>query len=502
MKSALILYPHQLFAVEYLPQVSTVYLVEEPLIFGTDDKYPLAVHKAKLVLLRASMQRYAEEVLWPAGYEVEYIEFADDVTSFTAPSRAYFAGVERLYIFDPVDDILTKRIHQSIESEKDKVTLEILDSPNFYLKQGDVAKHFKGKETYKFADFYQWQRERFNILIDDNYGPFGGKWSFDKENRKKLPKDVQLPGMTSYGSNKYVDDAIVYVEAKFPNNPGSYGNFIWPTNHEEARSWLEEFYKTRLSNFGPYEDAIDTRGIWLYHSAITPMLNIGLLNPQEVVEGAMEYATRADIPLESLEGFIRQVLGWREYVRCMYVLQGSKMRTKNALANHRKLTKHWYEATTGIPPVDDVIQKARDFGYAHHIERLMIMGNIMLISDIHPDEVYKWFMSFFIDAYDWVMVPNVYGMSQYADGGTMTTKPYMSASNYIFSMSDSYQKGPWSDIWDGLFWRFVDTHRLMLKKNPRLGGVLVKRYDTMDEARKRIIGYRAQDFLDEFTTEQ
>jgi deoxyribodipyrimidine photolyase-related protein len=230
------------------------------------------------------------------------------------------------------------------------------------------------------------------------------------------------------------------------------------------------------------------------------MLNIGLLQPQEIIDSLLDYCatTKKVVPIESLEGFIRQVLGWREYVRGIYVTQGSTMRTKNVLGNHRKLTAAWYDGTTGIKPVDDVIHKVNDFGYAHHIERLMIVGNFMLLCDIDPDEVHKWFMSFFIDAYDWVMVPNIYGMSQYSDGGSMTTKPYMSASNYILAMS-AYKKEPWCDVWDGLFWRFVDTHRIMLKKNPRLGAIMISRLDKMDPARKRIIGYRAQDFLDTMT---
>jgi len=174
------------------------------------------------------------------------------------------------------------------------------------------------------------------------------------------------------------------------------------------------------------------------------------------------------------------------------------MRGMNSLGNHRRLTSAWYDGTTGIKPVDDVIRKSTDFSYAHHTERLMVVGNFMLLCDIHPDDVYKWFMSFYIDSYDWVAVPNVYGVSQFADGGAIVAKPSICASNHILAMS-SYEKEPWCDIWDGLYWRFVDAHRMMLKKNPRVGGLLIGRYDKMDSARKRIIGYRAQDFLDAMT---
>jgi deoxyribodipyrimidine photolyase-related protein len=502
MGTALLLYPNQLFDVEHLPKVNRVYLVEEPLLFGNDKEFPLAFHKQKLVLLRASMRRYAEEVLWPNGYEVEYLECSDDLITDTALVRAAFDGAGEIMVFDPIDDVLWKRLEAASKALEVHVPLRKLENPNFYLKQKDIDNYFGGKEKHVFSDFYQYQRERFDVLIDKDYKPFGGKWSFDSENRKKLPKDIQLPGISSFGDNDFVREAVTYVELKFVNNPGRTDTFMWPTNRAEAQSWLKDFFQNRFENFGPYEDAIDPRGVWLFHSALSPVMNIGLLGAREVVESALDYCAHAkkQVPLASLEGFIRQVLGWREYVRAMYVVKGSTMRTKNALGNKRKLTRDWYEGTTNILPVDDVIKKANTFAYAHHIERLMIMGNFMLLSDIHPDEVYKWFMEFFIDAYDWVMVPNIYGMSQCADGGTMTTKPYMSASNYILSMS-SYEKDHWCDIWDGLFWRFVDSHRLMLKKNPRLGGLLIDRYDKMDASRKRIIGYRAQDFLDTCTAE-
>lgn len=504
MGTALLLYPNQLFDVELLPKVQRVYLVEEPLLFGTDKQYPQTFHKQRLVLLRASMRRYAEEVLWPNGFEVEYIENAEDVVSETALVRAAFEGASEIYVFDPIDEVLWRRLDVAARSLEVHVPLHKLENPGFYLKQKDIETYFGGKQTHKFSEFYQYQRERFDILINDDYKPVGGKWSFDSDNRKKLPKNIVPPGLSSYGDNDFVREAVTHVELKYAAYPGSTASFLWPTNKQEALAWMNDFFAHRLENFGPYEDAIEPQALMLYHSGLSPVLNIGLLRPQDVVEGVLDFTAKSkvEIPMASLEGFIRQVVGWREYVRAMYVLKGNKMRTKNALGNHRRLTHHWYDGSTGIKPVDDVVIKATEHAYAHHIERLMVVGNFMLISDIHPDDVYHWFMSFFIDAYDWVMVPNVYGMSQYADGGTITTKPYMSASNYIMTMSNSYKKEPWCDVWDGLFWRFVDTHRIMLKKNPRLGGVLIKRYDSMDASRKRIIGYRAQDFLDEFTVHE
>lgn len=492
MRTAHLVYPHQLFGREYLPEgITTAFVIEDPLYFGTDQTYPVYFHKQKLMLHRASMRRYIEEVLWPAGYDVEYIEFKDLVESGDVLQRV--RGYERVTVFDVVDDILQRRLQTASTSVPDVPKLEFLDSPNFYLKRQEVVDYFGKTTKSDFAKFYQWQRERWNILIADNYKPVGGKWSYDSENRKRLPKDHQLTTFEVYGSNKYVEEARHYVSKNFPDNPGSDEEFCWPTNGEEAAEWLGSFVKNRLELFGPYEDAIDGEAPWLYHSALSTPMNCGLLQPKQVVEAVLSGYEQVKLPLESVEGFVRQVLGWREYVRGLYITRGVSMRTSNVFEHKRSLTQDWYDGTTGIPPLDDVIKKVMQRGYMHHIERLMIVGNMMLLSEIDPKEVYQWFMELTVDAYDWVMVPNIYGMSQYADGGSMTTKPYASGSNYILQMS-WYEKDVWCDIWDGLYWAFIEKHRTLFAHNPRMK-VVVSQLDHMNEDRKRIIGYRAADFL-------
>jgi deoxyribodipyrimidine photolyase-related protein len=200
---------------------------------------------------------------------------------------------------------------------------------------------------------------------------------------------------------------------------------------------------------------------------LSPLLNVGLLTPSQVIEQVIK---AKKIPLNSLEGFIRQVIGWREFIRAVYHLRGVDQRTRNFWKHKRQLPHSFYTGTTGILPIDQTIKKILDHAYCHHIERLMILGNFMLLCEFDPDSIYRWFMEMFIDAYDWVMVPNVYGMSQFADGGMMTTKPYISSSNYIKKMSD-YPSGKWCEIWDALFWRFLDKHKLFFKKQPRLNMV-------------------------------
>jgi deoxyribodipyrimidine photolyase-related protein len=219
---------------------------------------------------------------------------------------------------------------------------------------------------------------------------------------------------------------------------------------------------------------------FLFHAILTPMLNIGLLNPEQIAHETLTFAEKHAVPVNSLEGFIRQVIGWREFMRAVYVLRDSEERTTNYFHHTRKLPQCFYSGTTGIGPVDAVIQRLQHHAYAHHIERLMVLGNCMLLCEIDPDEVYRWFMELFIDAYDWVMVPNVYGMSQYADGGLITTKPYISSSNYIRKMSD-FPTGDWCGIWDGLFWRFIAKHRNLFAKNPRMK-VMYNQLQRMDTA--------------------
>lgn len=497
--NVLLIYPHQLYPVDVLPKdVTQVFVIEDPLMFGRDPQYPLFLHKQKLVLHRASMRRYIEEVLWPAGYEVEYVEFHH--MNETGDIVNKLAHASRVEYFDPTDDVLSRRLVESLERLESKPHIERLESPNFYLGREEAKNFFSKKDKANFTEFYQWQRERFNILINqETYKPLGGKLSFDADNRKRLPKDHVLPSFQVFGSNKYVDEAKEYVAHHFPDNPGTTDDFPWPTNHEEAVNWLEEFVETRLDEFGPYEDAIDGQAPWVYHSALSPVINIGLLSPIQVVDTAVKRHEQREVPMASLEGFVRQVLGWREYMRGIYLDRHVQLRTTNTFSHQRHLTNDWYYGTTGIPPVDDVIKKTLARGYAHHIERLMVVGNMMFLAQIDPDEVYRWFMEMYVDAYDWVMVPNVYGMSQYADGGSITTKPYVSSSNYILSMSH-YEKGEWCDVWDGLYWGFIEKNKELFAKNPRMR-MMVSQLDRIADNRKRIISYRAEDFLREKTAE-
>jgi deoxyribodipyrimidine photolyase-related protein len=371
--------------------------------------------------------------------------------------------VKKVTYVDPGDDWLGRKLAESLG--KAKIEAQALPDPHFLTELGDFDEYASGRKKWYFTDFYIAQRKRLGILLESDGKPIGGKWSFDTENRKKLPKDVRIPTIQWPSRSRPVDEARRYVAAQFPNSFGSDDEFCYPVNHSEAEQMLDDFLEYRLASFGAYEDSIAANESFLFHSVLTPALNIGLLSPQQVVDAALERVDK--VPLNSLEGFVRQVIGWREYMRGVYFHLGRKQRCQNYWNHQRTMPSAFYTGSTGIDPVDTVIRRLNQSAYCHHIERLMILGNFMLLCEIHPQAIYQWFMELFIDAYDWVMVPNVYGMSQYADGGLITTKPYISGSAYLLKMSD-FKKGPWCAIWDALYWRFIDHHRDFFSKNPRM----------------------------------
>jgi len=247
-----------------------------------------------------------------------------------------------------------------------------------------------------------------------------------------------------------------------------------------------------MQEFGPYEDAMVQTESFLNHSVLSPLLNSGLITPMDVIDKTLKY--KDDYPLNSIEGFLRQIIGWREFIRGVYQVKGSQERTTNFFNFKRKIPKSFYDATTGILPIDITIKKVQKTAYNHHIERLMVLGNFMMLCEFDPDEIYRWFMEHYIDAYDWVMVPNVYGMSQFADGGLMSTKPYISSSNYLKKMSD-FPNGDWQQIWDALYWRFIDLNREIFAKNIRMK-FMVSMLDKMQDE-KRINHFKiANEYLD------
>lgn len=489
MKTASVIFPHQLFKENNLQNTnSTIYLVEEYLFFKQYN-----FHKQKIAFHRASMKFY-EGYLCQKGLSVEYIESANEESDIRILIRKLKEqGYSSIHVIDPVDDWLSKRIKKTCEQFK--IELIIQESPMFLNTNDDLKNYFNvSKKRFFQTDFYKQERIKRNILMDDANQPMGGQWTYDVENRKKYPKNKAVINSNYPKQNKYTIEAYNYVELNFKNNLGELSEIInYPNTFEEAENWFMQFLKERMDEFGIYEDAILQNEILINHSLISPLLNAGLLTPQYIVDETLKYCHQNNIPINSTEGFIRQIIGWREFIRGVYLVKGVEERTKNFWQFNRKIPKSFYDGTTGIVPIDITIKKILKTGYCHHIERLMVLGNFMLLCEFDPDEVYRWFMEFFIDAYDWVMVTNIYGMSQFADGGLMSTKPYVGGSNYLMKMSD-YPKGEWQEIWDALFWRFLDVHREVFLKNPRLG-MLVKTYDKWPAEKKEGMRIKADNFF-------
>ncbi|MGA1932201.1 cryptochrome/photolyase family protein [Arcobacter sp. YIC-464] len=427
-----LVYPHQLFEDITNFRNKKIVLVEEPLFFTQYE-----FHIQKLVLHRASMKFY-ENYLKEKGFEVEYYE-----------DETYLAKYknEKVFVYELFDNYLEKKVYPNFQK------INTLKNPNF-IHPNDKSKFLH--------HFYMNRRKELNIFME-NGKPLYGKYSFDSENRKKLPKDIFIPATLSY-ENRYILEAKEYCRKfKFI---GISDEFNYPISFDEARLQLDYFIKEKFENFGDYQDAItkDTNLIYLFHSNISSSLNIGLLDLNYVIEKIVN----ADAPYNAKEGFIRQIIGWREFMLKIYEDDGVRLRNSNFFEFKNSMPKAILEAKSGIDILDDVIKKVDKTAYAHHIERLMILGNIFLLLEIKPNDVYEYFMKNYIDAYDWVMVGNVYGMSGFSDGGSITTKPYIASSNYLIKMSDYSKKEPWCKIFDALYWRFLHKYSHLFKDNPRM----------------------------------
>jgi len=487
MNSIFLIFPHQLFKdISLLKKADSVYIIEEYLFFN---QYKF--HKQKLALHRASM-KYYENYLQENEIKTNYI----DATNKQSDIRIFIHNIAAnqnvsIQLYDVCDNWLEKRIIETCHSNN--IEFKEYATPLFINSKEDLSMYFGVKQKYLHNDFYIQQRKKLNILIDENGKPQGGKWSHDADNRLKYPKNKIVPKTKFPAINHFYKEAIDYVSKNYKNNYGNISEeFIYPSTHLQSEEWLDNFLASRLNEFGDYEDAIVDNENILHHSVLTPMLNIGLLLPLQIVHAAIEYANKNSVPINSLEGFIRQIIGWREFIRGVYVFKGTKERTTNFWEFKKDIHTSFYEANTGMEPIDTTIKKLINTAYNHHIERLMILGNFMLLCEINPDKVYQWFMEMYIDAYDWVMVPNVYGMSQFADGGLMATKPYISGSSYVLKMSN-YKKGKWCETWDSLFWHFMNKHRNFFLSNPRLG-MLIKTYDKMSDEKKNNLDQNFEQF--------
>jgi len=470
-----VLFGNQLFPPALLPKKSQVFMAEDQELCTY-----YRFHKHKVIFFLASMREYREELI-QAGHTVHYNELDESAFSFeeklsTAVKRL---KPDRLVSWEIEDKFMEDRIVQL--AEKLKLPMIFKTTPLFLTTRSEFKNYLTQVKKPFMKTFYERQRRRLCVLVDADGAPVGGKFSFDEDNRKSLPASVLPPPLSFPTPTKHVDAVKKLVDARFNDHPGNVASFWLPVTRKDSQLWLERFLEFRFRDFGIYEDALSTEHDFVFHSVISPMLNNGLLLPEKVVLQTLKYADENDIPLNSTEGFIRQIIGWREFVRGIYQEFSQQQETTNFFKHERKLNKAWYTGETGLAPIDHAIKKAAAWGWNHHIERLMVLSNAMLLCEIHPREVHRWFMEMYVDSSDWVMGPNVYGMGQFSDGGIFATKPYICGSNYLLKMGN-YKKGPWCEEMDALYWTFIDKHREFYKKNPRMS-IMAKSVERMDPAK-------------------
>lgn len=425
------------------------------------------IHRQKLVLFLAAMRQHAQ-ALRAAGWQVSYHELEEDpsrrldiVDHLLAESRA--TGAQTVAYARIADRSCASQIATGLAAAG--VTVRILPNPSF-LSGGDpaVTANLLGKRVH-LADFYRRLRCERKVLLDDDGQPTGGRWSLDAENREPWPRGLAPPPEPRCRPTKDTTAVMALVDRLFPDHPGSTAGFAWPTTRAQALAALRSFIRDRLPTFGPYQDAFCADGDVLYHSALSPSINLGLLTPDEVIAAAER---AEDAPLASREGFIRQVLGWREFVLAVDQHHGDVQAKRNAYDARARLSSLWWDPrpSTGIPPLDAALERTWRLGWTHHIDRLMVLANLMNLLGVAPGEAIRWFTEAYVDSADWVMGPNVFGMGLRSDGGIMSTKPYVCASAYLRRMG-RFAEGPWCDEMDGLYWTWVERHAASLRGNPR-----------------------------------
>ena len=490
--SLLILLGNQLFPEEEIKKLKTniIFMAED---FGlcTYEKH----HKLKILMFLAAMREKRDELL-NNGFQVEYREiehpnFYDSYESKIAECIS-INEITELKMFEIEDKNFETRMIAFANRQSIKLTT--FPSPMFLIIRDEIPNLIGIKKNIRMSNFYKKVRKRLDLLLDQDQKPIGGKWSFDEENRKKIPKGQPIPPQFVPKKSSYINSLNSSINKKFPHHPGKTKEVWMPLTRHNALEQIDHFLDLRFKNFGVYEDAILKNDTFLFHSAISPALNMGLITPNDIIKKVMKFIETREIPLNSVEGFLRQIIGWREFIHCVYQQHSEAQLQSNFFKFSKSLKKSWYSGETGIPPLDDAIHFADQFGYTHHINRLMIISNLMTLCEVHPKHVYSWFMEMFVDSSEWVMTPNVFGMGTFADGGLFATKPYICGSNYILKMSD-YKKGDWCNTFDGLYWRFIQNHMGKLNNNPRLS-FMRSSLKKMDKDRKGFIFKCAEDFIE------
>lgn len=441
---AFIILPTQLYHVHSSAALKgcDIYVVEDPVYYYDKVYKPFKANKVKVAFMHACVNAYCQTK------QFTQVSFK----SIQHTGYTFLQHYHEIVMYDPIDDeILAKYQHIS---KTYNASLSILESPDLLISKSKLNEYFdKQGNKIKHATFYEFMKRELDVLEHIK--------NLDKENRSPPPKTPPYAYHSKPSQNTLIfyDEAIEFANKYFPDHVGDSSNVkLFPITHTLAIKAFASFLKQRFSLFGKYEDAVMQEDPFMYHSVVSPLLNVGLLTPREVLKATIAYYQKhsSSIPLSSLEGYIRQVIGWRAFMQALYIFKGKEL-AKSNLPNNQNTFRNisdWYNGTTGITPLDEEIKKAAQFGYSHHIVRLMMFMNFFILCEVHPHEIYKWFMEVVsMDAYSWVMISNIYAMGYFYP--KIMSKPYLSTSNYINKMTNYKRNGQWDIIWDALYHSFV-----------------------------------------------
>jgi deoxyribodipyrimidine photolyase-related protein len=454
-------------------------------------------HKAKIALFLSAMRHFAAQ-LKGLKYPLTYIQDSPLSIVETLKEKMIREEVTDLICVEPGEWRLKQQI-EALASEL-SLRLEMREDDHFYCSHQEFSEWVADKKELRLEYFYRLMRKRHNILVDAQGNPEGGQWNFDQDNRKpyskKGPGIIETP--TLFEPDVVTKEVLEFVNATYPNHPGSLDHFQWPVTRAQALEALDYFVEYRLRNFGVFQDAMWTDTPFGWHSILSSSLNLKLLNPREVIAAVLKAWQKYSLDLSTVEGFIRQILGWREFVRGMYYLDMPKMAQDNYYDHQRSLPKWYWTGQTNMACMKDAIGQTLQYGYAHHIQRLMVTGNFALLAEILPSEVCDWYLAIYVDAIEWVELPNTAGMALFANGGRFTSKPYIASGAYIKRMSNycgSCQYKP--DVRFGetacpvttLYWNFLIKHRSQFESSPRTKLMTANLKRISDEDQKSIVGH-------------
>ena len=448
-------------------------------------------HPKKIAFLFSAMRHFAED-LRAEGWDVRYGRLDDPETAGSIPGellrRAEETGAREVIATEPGEFRLIEAL------EGCPVPVHQFEDDRFLASHGQFDAWAEGRRELRMEWFYREMRRGTGLMMEEGK-PAGGTWNYDHDNRKRPPKSWDGPGPMRFAPDEATQEVLRMVRERFPSNHYAHDDFWFAVTRGQARRALAHFVRRSLPLFGDYQDAMMAGQHFLNHGIVGLYMNAGLLPPMEVCR-AVEAAWRAgDVPINAAEGFIRQVIGWREYVRGIYFLQGPGYEARNALGHHRSVPDFYWSGETDMRCMAECVGQTMQTAYAHHIQRLMVLGNFALLAGISPQGLQDWFMGAYADAYEWVMSANVIGMSQHADGGLMSSKPYVSSGAYIDRMSDycggcaysvKTKVGEGACPFNLLYWHFLDRHRDRFEGNPRMGN-MYRTWDRMDEDRREAV---------------